>query len=278
MIQPMTTQEFLAQLTDKLKSRSYPKYIKQKPADIAADIAKHARFVIEGEMIDEKPDAPGQSKIGGQPDLPEDFAWPCEDDDEDMPMAFLCQINLADVHEHDLEGKLPAKGMLWFFTIADGDRAYSYEIDCDTTKVHFLAEPGDLRSREIPEALAEEENAKIEEGKLVFGPSISLEEEGENGVLESKRYDGSIEEAVRKAVRSLGGRSGIVRMLGNAHFFREENQGDFDPEKEEVLAEFDGYSIAQDAFGEGGFTWTISKDKLKAGALDSAFLIFEPGT
>jgi hypothetical protein len=272
-----TAEQFLTRLKEKLKTATYADYIKQSPEELADDIVKHAIVVVEGEMLEAKAQI-GESKIGGCPDLPESFPWPCEEDEEDMPLAFLCQINLAEVHEHDLHTRLPQKGMLWFFSIADGDRAYSYEIDCDTTRVHFEANPGELSSRDIPDELADEEGSEIEERKLVFGPSVMLEEVNEDGNLESKRFDGGIESVIRETVRSLGGRSGVVRLLGHAHFFREENQGDFDPEKDEVLAEVDGYGVASHAFGEGSFTWSITKHELSQGKLDSAFLVFEPGT
>lgn len=119
----------------------------------------------------------------------------------------------------------------------------------------------------------------FQERTLLFGPSVSLEEQDEEGYLVSKRYDSSIEGVVRSTVRSLGGRcGGIVRMLGSAKFFREENQEDFDPEQEEVLLKIDGYSVARHAFGEGGFVWKISKQQLVVGDLKGARLIFESGT
>lgn len=219
----------------------------------------------------------GGSKIGGCPDLPEGFSWPNEDDDEDEPLAFLCQINLAELHPHDLNSSLPAVGMMWFFTIADGDRAYGYEIDDDTTAVFFNANPGPLTPHEIPEILTEDDEFEIPENRVVFGPSLLLSETNEEGRLGSKRFDYDIEKCLENAIVACGGRTGVLRLLGNAHFFREENS-EFDPEKEELLLEVDGYTVASGAFGEGSFNWTIQKTELKNANLEAAFLTFEPGT
>ncbi len=54
----------------------------------------------------------GASKLGGDPDLPEDIDWPMADD---RPLAFIAQIDLAEAHACvPLEG-LPSEGKLSFF-------------------------------------------------------------------------------------------------------------------------------------------------------------------
>ena len=64
----------------------------------------------------------GASKFGGKPELPEGFQWSyfttdTFDDDEvkPRPLAFLAQMNCAEVSAYDKEGLLPEKGMLYFF-------------------------------------------------------------------------------------------------------------------------------------------------------------------
>jgi uncharacterized protein YwqG len=52
----------------------------------------------------------GASKIGGDPDLPRDLAWP----DRAGPMEFLAQIDLAEAAAA-VPTRLPASGHLWFF-------------------------------------------------------------------------------------------------------------------------------------------------------------------
>ncbi len=63
----------------------------------------------------------GGSKIGGRPDLPVGVDWPSWHE----PMAFLGQINLAEVAPLDVEGALPASGLLSFFYETDGEPLYS---------------------------------------------------------------------------------------------------------------------------------------------------------
>lgn len=53
------------------------------------------------------------SKIGGKPDMPENFVWYRNESDE--PLTFLMQINCAEIHEYDKDGVFPEKGMLYFF-------------------------------------------------------------------------------------------------------------------------------------------------------------------
>ena len=61
--------------------------------------------------------AVGASKFGGAPDVPAGFEWPTSGD---HPLAFLAQINLADV-PHLAEHPLPDDGILsfWFDAIAE---------------------------------------------------------------------------------------------------------------------------------------------------------------
>ena len=56
----------------------------------------------------------GASKLGGLPHLPPEISWP-RMEVVDLPLGFLCQINLAEVKPFDTEGLLPESGMLYFF-------------------------------------------------------------------------------------------------------------------------------------------------------------------
>lgn len=78
------------------------------------------------------------SFFGGKPFLPADFQWPRCTLDDDLPLAFLGQLNLADVAPFDTEGLLPRQGILSFF----------YELDtmewgslpsCETVSVSFIS-------------------------------------------------------------------------------------------------------------------------------------------
>lgn len=63
-------------------------------------------------------DLVGKSHWWGFPDLPEAFEWSCSSDSETL-ITFICQIRLEEIAELDTEGRLPHKGMLWFFADMD---------------------------------------------------------------------------------------------------------------------------------------------------------------
>ena len=55
----------------------------------------------------------GFSKHGGQPDVPEDFQWPL--DNNNRPLSLLLQINCSDLTSLVSEDYLPKSGHLYFF-------------------------------------------------------------------------------------------------------------------------------------------------------------------
>jgi len=54
----------------------------------------------------------GESRLGGQPDLPFDFQWPMN---RETPLDFLLQVNLPDIAKLDTASLLPLAGILTFF-------------------------------------------------------------------------------------------------------------------------------------------------------------------
>lgn len=54
----------------------------------------------------------GKSKIGGEPDLPENITWPTF---RTYPQSFITQINIKDLKKFDVEKLLPSNGVLLFF-------------------------------------------------------------------------------------------------------------------------------------------------------------------
>jgi len=59
----------------------------------------------------------GQSKIGGQPDLPAHIEWPKTEMGKSM--SFIAQINLSDTAIYNSADALPQYGLLSFFNCAD---------------------------------------------------------------------------------------------------------------------------------------------------------------
>lgn len=273
--------KFLQAVLASLKQQTLPDYVTASLDDAAEQVAACATVVVEAEFSDDAPSTIGASKVGGQPDLPADVEWPREGDE---PLAFVAQLNFAEVREADVNQRLPSKGMLWLFSIADGDRAYGYEIDDGTTALIWRPEPGELATRQTPEAEGELE---LEARGLRFGPSLCLvappdddddDDDDEPRGPEEKRFDGSIERAITAAIRASGGASGPLRLLGPAFFYKEENIEAYDMDVEDVLVWLDGYATATHAFGEGSFTWLISRGALAEGALERSNVVFEVGS
>ena len=67
---------------------------------------------IVASVTDESAIPPGNSKLGGLPDLPSGTAWP---ECKGMPMSFIAQIRLSDLRQLDPANVLPATGLLSFF-------------------------------------------------------------------------------------------------------------------------------------------------------------------
>jgi uncharacterized protein YwqG len=111
----------------------------------------------------------GGSRIGGLPDLPEGAQWPAYPGPskpdaaweafKGEPLAFLLQVNLAEVAPFDVAGQLPPTGMLHFFYLDAMTRFGVYPIFGEVIQVLYtpqeearprrLASPQNLPSREI---------------------------------------------------------------------------------------------------------------------------------
>jgi uncharacterized protein YwqG len=76
----------------------------------------------------------GGSRLGGWPDLPPDMQWPRWND---RPMAFLCQIDLAEAHAVEPRLRLPKQGLLSFFIGCDED---TYTKDGDPRERYMIDE------------------------------------------------------------------------------------------------------------------------------------------
>lgn len=102
----------------------------------------------------------GSSKLGGAPDLPVGMAWPCRDGVmEQIPLSFVGQINFAEVKPYDLEGRLPERGILYFFYDCNTDDGMPWGFDpkdADGKQVLYVEdETVALRRLEQPEYLEE---------------------------------------------------------------------------------------------------------------------------
>lgn len=74
----------------------------------------------------------GASRFWGNPDLPKDFDYPMYIDDEgdEYPYFFICQINLAELARFDADNPLPKSGLLSFFGKIDRYLGLFAATDC----------------------------------------------------------------------------------------------------------------------------------------------------
>lgn len=72
-----------------------------------------------------------KSRFWGNPDLPENFRYPMYIDDEgdEYPYFFICQINLEDIAVFDTDNLLPHTGLLSFFAKIDYYMGYDNYTD-----------------------------------------------------------------------------------------------------------------------------------------------------
>jgi uncharacterized protein YwqG len=67
----------------------------------------------------------GRTKIGGSPDLPDGLAWPVF---HSKHLAFIAQINLAEISGYDTGKSLPGAG-IWYFFYDAVQEAWGYDPD-----------------------------------------------------------------------------------------------------------------------------------------------------
>lgn len=269
--------ELKQRVVEAVRSAEYPDYLttdEWKLATLIEQLAASLAEVIAGFTV-EGDAALGGSKIGGRPDLPADVAWP-HAAEGGGPLAFVCQLNLAELAPHDAQGRLPDHGHWYLFSVCDSDAAYGGEIDENTTAVLHLASPGPLAARDFPEALPS--GARLLEKPLRFVPSLICETfDAQRGLWDEPRFDYAIEQAMKSALTALGSRPAQLRALAHPCFFHRDFAELYDHERELELLGFAG-NIASGQFGEGEFHVLIDQADLARGELGNARVVFEPGT
>ncbi|WTK84008.1 YwqG family protein [Kribbella sp. NBC_01510] len=94
------------------------------------------------------------SRLGGAPDLPPAITWPRNDDE---PLSFIAQVNLADVAAYDSEGVLPRAGLLSFFYDAVTQDAWGFDpADHGSAAVIYTSAHVATEHREPPADLADD--------------------------------------------------------------------------------------------------------------------------
>jgi hypothetical protein len=132
----------------------------------------------------------GSSKLGGEPDLRPGQSWPAW---RGAPMAFIAQVNLADVAAYDEERHLPVSGLLSFFCAMDGsaDRVIPEPRDRASWMVsHFDGDiaalvrvplpwelPEDLHFRACPAIFSREPTLPAAESREILALKLSDREQ-----------------------------------------------------------------------------------------------------
>lgn len=135
------------ELTEKLKSAIAKANLSQVEKEIIA--ASQPSIMIELQSCEESDLAIGNSKIGGNPDLPVDFSWPIW---KGKPMGFLGQINLEHTSIYDIQGLLPTSGLLTFFYDLYKQPWGFDPKDLDASKIGYFTPGTILARKEVPES------------------------------------------------------------------------------------------------------------------------------
>jgi len=156
------TEEFFKKRFDKNELSKHWDFFK---VHLKSEILTQPKTASENEI------AVGQSKIGGQPDLPKNIEWFKEDDGKRL--SFIAQINLAEVASFDKSKQLPPQGILYFFYSAEQE-AWGFDIkDKDKFKVFFYdGNLSELKRQDFPKDLVE--HSRYNPCKLIFQSSVSL--------------------------------------------------------------------------------------------------------
>ncbi len=136
--------------------------------------------------VDQSTLKPGTSKLGGLPDLPAGEVWP---EWKGVPQSFIAQIRLADLHPHDVEGALPAQGMLWFFYDAQQEVYGADLADRGGWKVLFKEDISQVQPASAPQKLPLQ--SRFRPCSMSFSSEITLSQHPE---LEIANFDWSEEE------------------------------------------------------------------------------------
>ena len=191
---------------DKKKVRHYMELLKPFSRD-----AIQISLVGNGNV----PLTAGCSKLGGRPDVANDFQWP--HDNSGYPLSLLLQIDCADLAFLDREGLLPTSGHLYFFyelseMRRDGKKNSVRVIynDKPSSQLHPLDYPVNL-----------DKHYQLQECRLQFSQITSLPDIEEIGHLTHKPFKTidnlEFEEASAQLLEEYWtGSEGIGNMLGYA--------------------------------------------------------------
>ncbi|WP_165423857.1 YwqG family protein [Ktedonosporobacter rubrisoli] len=140
-------------------------------AKLVPDIDKLLRLSIRlyATPVSQPQQEVGVSRLGGVPDLPSEIAWPQW---KNVPQSFIAQIRLDDVHQYDLNGLLPAQGMLWFFYDAQQETFGEEPADRGGWQVFFAPSAARLQRATVPTSLPQA--SQFQACSLRFASELTL--------------------------------------------------------------------------------------------------------
>ncbi len=104
-----------------------------------------------------------RSRIGGAPDLPDGFEWPQW---KNVPLAFLAQIDLAEIGQQSVLPDLPTHGLLYFFYDQEQSTWGFRPGDRGSWRVFYSAESEQLKRTDPPAGV--NDHARFSEKQLEF--------------------------------------------------------------------------------------------------------------
>ncbi len=155
---------------------------------------------------------PGQSKIGGLPDLPANVTWPQLNG---APMGFVAQVQLADAHACDTAGLLPTRGILSFFYAASQQTFGSDPKDKDGFKIFYFEQPAaELKRTDLPADLPSQARYRVCSVGFENDLTLPLQPKLE---IDSLQWSESDQQKYDSALQGLTGSvtHPINRMLGH---------------------------------------------------------------
>jgi len=234
----------------------------------------------------------GQSKIGGQPDLPKNQTWFKENNGKSL--SFLAQINLSESKQFDKLGQLPSSGLVYFFYSAEQE-AWGFDPkDKDKFKVfYFNGDVADIVRAEFPSDLPD--HSRYKSCKLNFASSVSApnwESEVVNGILSSEEQDAYVELTVDGEITKLLGHSDNIQgtmedecqlvtnglYCGDPSGYNDPRAVDLkrDADKWILLFQIDSIEKARMMWGDGGriYVW-IKKEDLEKKNFDKSWFVLQ---
>lgn len=192
--------------------------------------------------------AVGATRVGGEPDLPADLAWPTG---EEGPLLFVLQVALSEVTALDLEERLPSDGVLAVFADRWGR---DVRVLVHPAEVPLARRPWAPTLRPPFVALGVEVQAELH---LPPPASAFIGREDAALILDSDAHDAywdGVWCAWRERLRpGPAGACGVHQLLGYAAAERHEEQA----ADEEVLVGFDSDDRADMQWGDVHCVWAL---------------------